>query len=595
MLSQSPRFRQDLVASATEADGIPWVDVRDPRTGTNFRLYDFEYQIALQLNGQPLEEVAAWAASTYGIDLTPDGVGEFVVRLGELGFLESAGAQRDGGGEASEVADGEWSNAQSVTAQFVPDRAILTEGQDRTPAIPESAIDELAIEDAPLPMSPAPPTDTQPMEADGSSSTAGGSGIVELPDDIITELPGSGPTAYVAAAAGGGAAPNGPLAPAQVGPPPPGMAERRQPPAPDAVVAVPVDADTGRQFRAPPPERARRSAAGLVIGILVLLAAAAGGGYYYWMRQHPREPQALKVRVLAPKPTAVYRWYSTAGAVVNQDVRTAAFEAPGRVAEIIAAGTTFAAGDTLGKLQGAASAEADVDRIKSRLAFYQQMRDSMKAAGNQPELRQAELKITEKQKLLEEAEAAFKREVLRAPEPGEVTEVMAKVGGSVSPKAAALKWKGHSLHGDFTMDEQDFATAGKLAFCRVEAQESGKLVDCKLPPPAESPPSGPGASPLRKFSVELPSNAGLTAGQPLRLARLRYDGVFPLPAGAVVHGEGGDKVWVISPQGTAQIRPVTIAETRDEALVSQGLTVGDQVITEPPADLQEGARVAAEQ
>src|SRR6516225_5204762 len=109
MLTQTPRFRQDLVASATEADGIPWVDVRDPRTGTNFRLYDFEYQIALQLNGQPLEEVAAWAASTYGIDLTPDGVGEFVVRLGELGFLESAGAQRDGGGEASEVADGEWS------------------------------------------------------------------------------------------------------------------------------------------------------------------------------------------------------------------------------------------------------------------------------------------------------------------------------------------------------------------------------------------------------------------------------------------------------------------------------------------------------
>jgi hypothetical protein len=589
MLTQTPRFRQDLVAAATEADGIPWVDVRDPRTGTNFRLYDFEYQIALQFNGQPVEDVVAWASATYGMDLTPDGVGEFAVRLGELGFLEAAGAS-DGGRDGVEGVDAEWSDAQNVrTAQFAPDRAILTDGQDRTPAIPESAIDALAVEDAsaPLPAAPAPSPDTQPMAAGGSASASGESGLVELGDDSIVELPGSGPNLSSPS--------NGPLAPAQVGPPPPGIVERRQPPAPDAVAAVPIEEDTGRQFRAPPPERARRSAAGLIIGIIVLIAALAGGGYFYWMRQHPREPQALRVRVLAPKPTAVYRWFSTAGAVVNQDVRTLAFEAPGRVAEIMAVGTKFAAGDTLGKLQGAVPAEGDVDRLKGRLAFYQQMRDSMKAAGNQAELRQAEIKIAEKQKLLDEAQGVLKKQILRAPEPGEVTEAMAKVGGSVTPKAAALKWKGHSLHGDFTLDEQDFATAGKLAFCRVEAQEGGKLVDCKLPPPAESPPSGPGASPLRKFSVELPSDTGLSAGQPLRLARLRYDGVFPLPAGAVVHGEGGDKVWVISPQGTAQLHPVTVAETRDEALVSQGLAVGDQVITEPPADLQEGARVAAEQ
>jgi hypothetical protein len=50
----SPRFRKDLEASATEADGVACVDVRDPKTGTNFRFYDFEYQLALQFNGQPL-------------------------------------------------------------------------------------------------------------------------------------------------------------------------------------------------------------------------------------------------------------------------------------------------------------------------------------------------------------------------------------------------------------------------------------------------------------------------------------------------------------------------------------------------------------
>ena len=38
----SPLFRKDLEASATEADGVACVDVRDPNTGTNFRFYDFE-------------------------------------------------------------------------------------------------------------------------------------------------------------------------------------------------------------------------------------------------------------------------------------------------------------------------------------------------------------------------------------------------------------------------------------------------------------------------------------------------------------------------------------------------------------------------
>ena len=54
MSDASPRFRQDLEATATEAEGVPCVDVTDPRTGTNFRFYDFEYQLALQFNGQPL-------------------------------------------------------------------------------------------------------------------------------------------------------------------------------------------------------------------------------------------------------------------------------------------------------------------------------------------------------------------------------------------------------------------------------------------------------------------------------------------------------------------------------------------------------------
>src|SRR4029079_3239438 len=82
------RFRQDLEATSTEAEGVACVDVRDLKSGTSFRFYDFEYQLALQFHVQPLRDVVAWASEAYGVDLTVDGINEFAGRLSELGFLE---------------------------------------------------------------------------------------------------------------------------------------------------------------------------------------------------------------------------------------------------------------------------------------------------------------------------------------------------------------------------------------------------------------------------------------------------------------------------------------------------------------------------
>src|SRR5580692_3779551 len=137
MSDASPRFRQDLTVSPTEADGVACVDVSDPKTGANFRLYDFEYQLALQLNGQPVGQVTDWASQTYGADLTADGIKEFAARLAELGFLEAervaptapepAPAPATAAVEtADESAADEWMSAQGAkTAQFVPDPAML--------------------------------------------------------------------------------------------------------------------------------------------------------------------------------------------------------------------------------------------------------------------------------------------------------------------------------------------------------------------------------------------------------------------------------------------------------------------------------------
>jgi multidrug efflux pump subunit AcrA (membrane-fusion protein) len=657
MSQPSPRFKRDLLTSAAEVDGVAFVDVQDPGTGQSFRFYDYEYQLALQLDGQPVDRVVAWAGNTYGLELTAEGVAEFAGKLGELGFLEqppgqaagiprAADAQITAPAPAEEPSSGtEWlSGRHAMRAEPAPPDhdALDAHGQDLTPVIPDALMAEAEAEaeiveeeEAPVGAAPLRATPTEP------------SGAVELSPEALTEVPDSGPTragsdssriaapaplpapapratpvaAAVVRAPVRAASANGTesrvaggtipgetgrvkLAPPRASAPPPGVHERRQPPAPDRVVMSPVQEEGSRgRFTAPPPARASRRGS-LVLLVVVILGGGGAGAYYYkWKQEHPDLPRALRVRVVTPKPTAVYRWFSTAGAVVDMGPRQVSFESAGRLAEVLPTGASFEAGETLAKLQSAGVLETELGRHQSRVAEYEHVRDSMKAAGNEAEVKQAEAKLTEKKKLVDETQAALAKVLVKAPEPGQVTESLVRAGGQVSPRTIILKWKGRLLHGDFTLDEEDFATAGKLDFCRVEVSgppptaggdAAPRFVDCKLPPPAPPPSPTTHTSPLLKFAVTLPNDAGLTSGQPLRLARLRYDGVFPLPPSAVVHDASGDKVWVASSAGVAQLRNITIAESREEALVTKGLELGDEVILDPPADLQEGSRVVAE-
>jgi len=404
------------------------------------------------------------------------------------------------------------------------------------------------------------------------------------------------------AAGGMIAADRGVPLPASKAPLPAASIPERRPPQERPVVAPVPEEGSRAQFTAPPPARASRP--GPVLVVLFLVAVGVGGGLYFrWRGQHPTETVALRVRVMAPKPTAVYRWFSTTGTVVSTSARTVAFETTGRVAEVLPSGASFEAGETLAKLQSAAVLETELIRNQARIASFEQQRDSLKAAGKADELHEAEHKLDEKKKLTEETQAALDKVLLKAPEAGQVLETMVKVGAPVTPKSPVLKWQGRVPHGDFTLDEEDFATAGKLDFCRVEVSgpppstgstgDGPRFVDCKLPPPVR-PTETNRTSPLRKFTVGLPSDGGLVTGQPLRLARLRYDGVFPLPPSAIVHDPTGEKVWVATSAGKAQLRAVTIAESREEALVTKGLSVGDEVILDPPVDLKDGTQVAPE-
>jgi multidrug efflux pump subunit AcrA (membrane-fusion protein) len=653
MVHLSPRFRRDLVAAATEADNVAFVDVQDPGTGTNFRFYDFEYQLALQLDGRSLDDVVSWASATYGLDLTPDSITEFAGRLAELGFLERgaeeprpwsapAGTAPSAPGAApSQALEGPGAEWMVVPGAHTPSAAPpATIARAGTPDLAHApgglGLGGASPSDSPktpppfaatpvvaTPSAPVSPPAARPVSAptmlgfaiapDRSKGAARKgtepSAVTELPSDAFMEVPDSGPSSDRGASVS--------LGSSHATEPPRGLPERRQPPLPEAVVMTPFQDDVSRgRFTAPPPDRASRRGKALVFALIVL--AGAGGGYYYnWTRQHPSAPQPVKVHVVSPQPITVFRWYSTSGSVMEVEARPLAFEISGRIAEVRPVGTTFTAGEVLGKLQGVSALEADLGKQRSRLAAYTQARDSAKAAGRQSDLREAESKVRDKQKQVDETQATLNKLLLRAPEAGRVVELIAKAGATVNAKAPVVKWKGRVLNGDFTMDEEDFTQANNLDFCKVEVsgpapaavahpagdqavagdagaagnKDNVRLAECKLPPPPPTVSNARTGSPLHKFMVGLPSDIGLVAGQPLRLARLRYEGVFPLPQSAIVRGPAGDKVWIATAAGTAQLRPVTVAESRDDALVSQGLSAEDRVILDPPGDLQEGGRL----
>src|SRR5450432_1048237 len=603
MAKSTPRFRKDLPAAATETEGVPCVTVTDPATGVSFTFYEFEYDLAHQLDGQLDDDVIAWAVATDSTNLTPEAIEEFGSKLGELGFLEgSVPAARPHLSASGDSADIEWNAAPGgSTAQFAPDPAMLSAGG--APGAPQSLADSSPTQSG-FAGAPPPSSDLE--------------GVLELPSDALMELAESGPASPAGVSATSssgipkaiGVSASGGINPfASSGNVSRGFSERRQPPGAEAVVSTPFE-DVSMRFRAPPPER-QRSSTGLFVTIVLFIAVGGGGGYYYWMRSHPKLPEALRLRVVAPRPTAVYRWFATAGTVVDLDARTMSFETQGKVTELLPTGTKFAAGDTLGKLQGASALETELAKHKAKMSSFEQLRDSMRASGNKANLRDVIDKIAARAKLMSDVQAALAKLILRAPEAGAIVDTTVKVGAIVAAKAPALKWRGRSLHGDFTMDQEDFAKASKLDFCRVEVASVGATttssaqsaapadagavdlhyVDCTLPPPAPPPVNGV-PSLLRKFIVTLPTDAGLVTGQQLHLARRRYDGVFPLPLSAVeTKTDVEASIWVAAPNGTAEQRTVTVAESRDEVLVSQGLNVGDEIIVEPPRDLTPGTLV----
>jgi len=354
-----------------------------------------------------------------------------------------------------------------------------------------------------------------------------------------------------------------------------------------AAPAVAVKAETSSEVVARPARQARWPWA-------VGAAAATVAAGLLYLKQGDEAPvipvNAPVVHTLVPTPATIYRWFDAQGTVMPGEDKGLSFDIPGKLQETLAPGTSFSTGQVLAKLVGSALREKELNYARSRLVVYEQMLETALAQKNQPQIRLNRAKIEEKKRNVERAVAAWRHYVIIAEAPGEVGPLQAKVGEKVAAGAVVLDVRATGPHAEWPLTPLESTQARALGFCRVEtlptAQASARAAECTLP---AEPTIG------KPFVVDLPRNVGgsFMVGQPVRLARARYEGVFPVPRTALRETPLGSQVFVVSSQPTIlRARTVRIVDLgSDEALVAAGLNVGDVVVSQIAPQLADGVVV----
>ncbi|MES1205751.1 MAG: hypothetical protein ABUS79_07415 [Pseudomonadota bacterium] len=374
---------------------------------------------------------------------------------------------------------------------------------------------------------------------------------------------------------------------------------RRQPPRPEVVIMPPV-VESAPSPESPAPAPHRRSS---VLFVLLLLGAV-GGGAAWFLRptggpEVAESSSAVVVHVVSPQPTAFYRWFDTVGVVVAGRDDTLETPTAGKLQDAMPPGTTFSAGETIARLQGVAARELLVNQIRSRIALYEQLRDSRRAEGSEAAARQAEAKLATRRQELAAAQAAQAELEIHPKLAGEIAELLVPKGVFIKAGTPVFRIRATGPRATFELPAADAARARALGFCRVETvpgsgggadggatETNTRAIDCSL--------SAAGAEDEGKLAVDLVGATVAAPGTQVRLASARYDGVFPVPRAALAHEGTTDRVWIATGSGgkIAESRVVELAATVDDlGLVSRGISVGDAVIVDPPASLRDGAEV----
>ncbi|MDX2018643.1 MAG: hypothetical protein SF187_00275 [Deltaproteobacteria bacterium] len=597
MVASSVRFRRSLPAEQVEADGYVFFEVRKP-DGEAFRLYDFEFKVATELDGRGLSEVQEAVLQRHGLALSEEQLAAFINQLNELGLLDETNGPRDDAAPPDEV-DG----AQEPLTDAV---AVQRHDEDDDNGLmddePTAGHGLAALKHAAASLSQPEPRPAMPAKAQGWHEAEPTALMNSMSDLLAVSRARTGETPMYQ---GDADAPlvDEPLNPRESGAPLPpatwpedsssmapgerteqttqdlkaAAAQVPRPPTQIEEEGAALAAGVGITLPPSTPQRAARRW-WLWALVAVALAAAIGFAVFKFVLRPSGTP--VSVDTMLPAPTAVYRWFDTTGILQPPAPATLTLPAGGKLVEVRDAGSKYRAGDVLALTDEGKRQSNEIDHLRERIAYYQQMLEAMTAEGNKPEMRQAEIKLKEKRSLLDEALAAFAQVAIVASTDGEIDSVLKKVGDKVKPAEAVLTLKAHQARAVFKLPHDDAEQAQRLAFCRVSLADVP--ADCEFV----------GTDAEDTVVVELPAGVQGNPGQAVSLAKARFDGVFAVPASAVLHVGNSERLFVAAPSGRVEVRAVAIADrTEREALIAQGLDVGDAVILDARPELAASPRV----
>jgi hypothetical protein len=540
----TPRIRSDLQATATEEAGIRYFDVSDPRSGARMRLYDFEWLIAERMDGRrAFDEVASWARERLGIAPSAGDLEDYARRLGEYGFFE-------GDGDGSEL------RASADERTLMAPVSSLSAGGG-------NGAGKAAAADSGLGTPPSGPHLVDSSEA-SMADTARHDALDDTP--ILLEEPQIKRNTSPMASAPTTAMPAVQEEPRAVAPP-------RQVNAPREAEHGPT-AQVGSSARSEPAPPARSSMASIV-GLLAVLLLA--GGIVLWVKM--KGGTTAKVTTTVATPREVVRLYDGTATVRKSEGQTLAFGEAGKVSDIIAAGTEAKPGMPLATLESYTTVEKSLADVKDRFAFYEKQLATAKTKGDENAIKNAEAKVAEKKKLMTELEARAVKVRLVAPNAGTVAQVMVQAGGDAKAGEAVLKLADKHASAEFKVGSEAATTLRPGQAVSVQPAGGGAPAQARVA-------KAEGDSVV----VELPEDAPLKTGDAVRLVKARVADVVPVPVSAIVKREGGDVVFVLS-DGAVHERKVTVVDkSGSDALVSSGLTSGDQVVVSSPETLKDGQK-----
>ena len=658
MTFDGPRLRRDLVSTILQEDGVKCVDVHDPERAASFRLFDYEYSVALAFDGRPLTKVIPWVRLSTGLELTAEQLTAFAARLDQLGFLESEKPRTPGLAPESTPAVAAADN-EARTPSPTPSQPVLAEppapmpSQPLTDESPASVLSQPVAAETPSPSQPALVGDEAPTLLAAESSPPGATPAVAPAEGEATA--GETPSPDALAAAGTPAAvteqPEVPLQhqpwlpaadatpapkdtpaqPASVAEPASVSPDPQPAAALDQVPPTPPREETPSPRKAPWPARSMSDgeAAEITSQSPAVLpearlarsgphrivtpppiptptplvtplrpAQVRGGPWVFWallgtltavvvgvlavplaLRPHP--PAAVRVSVLVAKPMAVLRWFDGAAPVEALPHQTLSFPTGGKVIRLASPGTALRAGDVVAATDAARWLLADLAKQQERLAYYQQVLEGTKDAGDEKRAAAARSQVEFRAGLVEQTRHALSHVAVVAQAAGQVEATLTTLGQTVRVGAPAVRLQSAGWRATFELARPLTARARKQGICGAEIE--GRQVECGL---------ALDAGDETHVAIDLPPEAAHTAGQMVRLVRARFADAFLVPASALSRVGEGDRVLVVSPAGRAEARSVFVADRgAADAVVTQGLDPGDAVIVESSQPVGAGAPV----